>query len=308
VLSRLPRLGIPLAVMASGVLFVSVSASAPASAQEAGKGQAGKGQAGEDPVARGEYIFNAAGCLGCHTVPKTGERLAGGRALKTPFGTFYSPNITPDRETGIGGWSEADFVRAMREGKAPDGSAYFPVFPYTSFTHLTDGDIRDLKAYIDAQPAVSQANKPHEVSPPFGWRFLLPVWQTLFLDESGLPEEAGRDEKWHRGRYLVQAAGHCGECHSPRNFLGVVDHDRMLAGSASGPEGKAVPSITSDPDKGIGKWSQGEIAFMLEIGMQPDGDFVGGGMNEVVENSTSKLTAEDRDAIAAYLKTVPPAP
>lgn len=115
--------------MASGVFFVSVSASAPASAQEAGKGQAGEGQVSEDPVARGEYIFNAAGCLGCHTVPKTGERLAGGRALKTPFGTFYSPNITPDRETGIGGWSEADFVRAMREGKAPDGSAYFPVFP-----------------------------------------------------------------------------------------------------------------------------------------------------------------------------------
>ena len=125
------RLGIPLAVMASGVF----SASAPAMAQGAGN----------DPVARGEYIFNAAGCLGCHTVPKTGQRLAGGRALKTPFGTFYSPNITPDRETGIGGWTDENFIRALREGKAPDGTSYFPVFPYTSFTHLTDQDIRDLK-------------------------------------------------------------------------------------------------------------------------------------------------------------------
>jgi len=259
------------------------------------------------PIARGEYIFNAAGCLGCHTVPKTGQRLAGGRALKTPFGTFYSPNITPDRETGIGGWTDEDFIQALRDGRSPNGTAYFPVFPYTSFTHLTDQDLRDLKAYLDAQSAVSQRNKPHEVSPPFGWRFLLPVWQALFLDKGGLPDEAGRDELWKRGRYLVQAAGHCGECHSPRNFLGAVDHSRMLAGSPTGPEGKAVPNITPDPDKGIGKWSEGEVAFMLEIGMQPDGDFVGGGMNEVVENSTSKLTAEDRTAIATYLRTVPAA-
>jgi mono/diheme cytochrome c family protein len=260
-----------------------------------------------DAAARGEYIFNIAGCLGCHTVPKTGQRLAGGRALKTPFGTFYSPNITPDRETGIGGWTDEDFIRALRDGKSPDGTSYFPVFPYTSFTHLTEQDMRDLKAYIDAQPAVSQPNKAHEVSPPFGWRFLLPVWQALFLDKGGLPDEPGRDEQWKRGRYLVEAAGHCGECHSPRNFLGAIDHSRMLAGSPTGPEGKAVANITSDPDKGIGKWSESEITFLLEIGMQPDGDFVGGGMNEVVQNSTSKLTAEDRAAIAAYLRSVPAA-
>jgi len=285
--------GIPLAVMAGGM--------SSASAQGADGDSVDRG-----PIARGEYIFNAADCLGCHTVPKTGQRLAGGRALKTPFGTFYTPNITPDRETGIGGWTDRDFIRALREGRSPNGTAYFPVFPYTSFTHLTDQDLRDLKAYLDAQPPVSQRNKPHEVSPPFGWRFLLPVWQALFLDKDGLPEETGWDERWKRGRYLVQAAGHCGECHSPRNFLGAVDHDRMLAGSPTGPEGKAVPNITPDPEKGIGKWSEGEVTFLLEIGMQPDGDFVGDGMREVVENSTSKLTAEDRAAIAAYLRTVPP--
>lgn len=262
--------------------------------------------AGEDPVKRGEYIFNAAGCLGCHTESKEAPRLAGGRALKTPFGTFYGPNITPDPDTGIGGWTDEDFIRALREGRSPDGTAYFPVFPYTSFTHLTDQDLRDLKAYLDAQPAVSKPNRPHDVSPPFGWRFLLPAWQALFLEDGGLPPEPGRDAQWERGRYLVQAAGHCGECHSPRNFLGAIDHDRMLAGSADGPEGKPVPNITSDPENGVGKWSPGEIAFLLEIGMMPDGDFVGGGMNEVVENSTSKLSAEDREAIAAYLLTVPP--
>ena len=292
--SWLLRVGIPLAVMAGGM--------SSASAQGADGDSIDRG-----PIARGEYIFNAADCLGCHTVPKTGQRLAGGRALKTPFGTFFTPNITPDRETGIGGWTDQDFIRALREGRSPNGTAYFPVFPYTSFTHLTDQDLRDLKAYLDAQPPVSQRNKPHEVSPPFGWRFLLPVWQALFLDKDGLPEETGRDERWKRGRYLVRAAGHCGECHSPRNFLGAVDHSRMLAGSPTGPEGKAVPNITPDPEKGIGKWSEGEVTFLLEIGMQPDGDFVGGGMNEVVDNSTSKLTAEDRAAIAAYLRTVPPA-
>jgi mono/diheme cytochrome c family protein len=291
--SWLLRVGIPLAVMAGGM--------SSASAQGADGDSIDRG-----PIARGEYIFNAADCLGCHTVPKTGQRLAGGRALKTPFGTFFTPNITPDRETGIGGWTDQDFIRALREGRSPNGTAYFPVFPYTSFTHLTDQDLRDLKAYLDAQPPVSQRNKPHEVSPPFGWRFLLPVWQALFLDKDGLPEETGRDERWKRGRYLVRAAGHCGECHSPRNFLGAVDHDRMLAGSPTGPEGKAVPNITPDPEKGIGKWSEGEVTFLLEIGMQPDGDFVGDGMREVVDNSTSKLTAEDRAAIAAYLRTVPP--
>jgi mono/diheme cytochrome c family protein len=286
------RLGVSLALLAGG----ASSSLAQTSDQPAG----------DDPVKRGEYVFNAAGCLGCHTESKDAPRLAGGRALKTPFGTFYSPNITPDSDSGIGGWTQVDFNRAMRDGKAPDGSSYFPVFPYTAFTHLTDQDLQDLKAYLDAQPAVAKPNRPHDVSPPFGWRFLLPVWQAMFLDEGGLPPAPGRDEKWLRGRYLVEAAGHCGECHSPRNFLGAVDHSKSLGGSADGPEGKPVPNITSDQQAGIGKWSAGDIAFMLEIGMMPDGDFVGGGMNEVVANSTSKLAAADREAIAAYLVTVPP--
>jgi mono/diheme cytochrome c family protein len=259
-----------------------------------------------EAVARGEYVFNAAGCLGCHTV-KDGDRLAGGRALETPFGTFYTPNITPHPEQGIGGWSDEDFIRALREGVGPDGTGYFPAFPYTSYTHMSDADLRDLKAYLDAQPASAQENRPHDLPAPFGWRFLLPVWQALFLEEGELPPEDGRDASWHRGRYLVQALGHCGECHTPRNMLGAMEEDGFLAGTPDGPEGKPVPGITQDPENGIGSWSEGDIAFLLEIGMLPDGDFVGGGMNEVVEQGTSKLTPEDRQAIAAYLLTVPPA-
>ena len=259
-----------------------------------------------EAVARGEYVFTAAGCLGCHTA-KGGERLAGGRALETPFGTFYPPNITPHPEQGIGGWSEAEFVRALREGVGPDGTRYFPAFPYTSYTHMSDADLHDLKAYLDVQAPSARENRSHDLSAPFGWRFLLPVWQALFLDADELPPEEGRDPAWHRGRYLVRALGHCGECHTPRNMLGAMERDGFLAGSAAGPESEPVPNITQDPEHGIGSWSQGDIAFLLEIGMLPDGDFVGGGMNEVVEQETSKLTPEDREAIAAYLLTVPPA-
>lgn len=261
--------------------------------------------AAADPVARGEYVFDAAGCAGCHTAPD-GERLAGGRALETPFGTFRTPNITPDPEHGIGGWSDADFVRAMREGVGPGGTVYFPAFPYTSYTGMTERDLLDLKAYLDAQPAVAQADQPHELDAPYGWRFLLPAWRLLHFEPGELPEEPGRDPQWHRGRYLVQALGHCGECHTPRNRLGAMDEDRFLGGSEAGPEGRPVPNITPHPETGIGSWSPGDVTFLLETGMLPDGDFVGGGMNEVVEASTSRLTPEDRAAITAYLLSLPP--
>lgn len=266
---------------------------------------AGGGPAGADPVARGEYVFDAAGCAGCHTAPE-GERLAGGRALDTPFGTFRTPNITPDPEHGIGGWSDADFARAMREGVGPDGTVYYPAFPYTSYTAMTERDLLDLKAYLDAQPPVARANQPHDLDAPYGWRFLLPAWRLLHFEPGELPEEPGRDAQWRRGRYLVRALGHCGECHTPRNGLGAMDEDRFLAGSEAGPEGRPIPNITPHPEAGIGSWSAGDIALLLELGMLPDGDFAGGGMNEVIEAGTSRLTPEDRAAIAAYLLSLPP--
>lgn len=258
-----------------------------------------------DPVVRGEYVFHASGCVNCHTAPD-GPPLAGGRELQTPFGTFYGPNITPDAQTGIGGWSEQDFVRALRHGRAPGGSPYYPAFPYTSFAGMTDQDARDLWAYLRAQEPVPREVPPHDLNFPFNLRPLLYVWQWLFHDPPPLPEAPDRSEEWRRGRYLVLVLGHCAECHTPRNALGALRWDRLMAGSAQGPEGKPVPNITSDPEAGIGRWSVEDIAFLLEIGMTPEGDFVGGGMNEVVQNVTSRLTPEDRRAIAVYLKSLPP--
>jgi mono/diheme cytochrome c family protein len=263
----------------------------------------------DDAARRGEYVFNIAGCFGCHTDSKHGGKpLAGGRALDTPFGVFYSPNITPDPATGIGKWSPDDFRRALRHGEMPSGSAYFPVFPYTSFTHMTDGDVADLFAYLKTRPAVAQQNKPHEVRFPFGWRFLMRFWRWLYFDEGPLQPVAGKPAEWSRGRYLVEALGHCGECHTPRNALGAVEKDRAFSGVRGGPDGQNAPNITPDPDTGLGKWSIEDITTLLKDGQTPDFDWVGSGMGEVVNNSTSKLTDEDRRAIAVFLKSLPPRP
>ncbi|MBK1839445.1 cytochrome c [Azospirillum sp. YIM B02556] len=276
----------------------------------AGGASAGEGSPG-DAVSRGAYIFNAAGCLGCHTNQKDGgekgggQPLAGGRALATPFGTFYTPNITPDPVNGIGRWSDADFIRALREGVRPDGANLFPAFPYASYTRMTDRDLLDLKAYLLSRPAVAAPNRPHDLTPPFSWRFLVPAWQWLYLTPGPVPDDQAKPASWNRGRYLVDALGHCAECHSPRSLLGGIDPDRYLAGNPDGPDGDKVPGITSAEPKGIGGWSDGDLTLFLEAGLTPDGDVAGGAMGEVVRNTTSKLTAEDRAAIAAYLKTVP---
>ncbi|HYG90537.1 MAG TPA: cytochrome c [Azospirillum sp.] len=259
-----------------------------------------------DPVQRGEYVFIAAGCHGCHTDEKNGGApLAGGRAMKTPFGTFHTPNITPDPQHGIGRWSDADFVQALRHGREPDGEALFPAFPYTSYTKMSERDLLDLRAYLMTRPPVAAPNRPHDLTPPFGWRFLLPVWQWLHLEEGTLADDPAKPAEWNRGRYLVEALGHCGECHSPRGLMGGMDHDRALAGNPNGPDGDKVPGLRPGV-KGAGELSVGEIETVLELGMQPDGDFVGGAMGEVVRNTTSKLTPADRHAIAVYLKSLPP--
>lgn len=265
--------------------------------------------AAQDAARRGEYVFNAAGCLGCHTDSKRGGKpLAGGRPLDTPFGVFYSPNITPDPATGIGKWSFDDFRRALRHGEMPSGAPYFPVFPYPSFTRMTDGDIADLFAYLKTRDAVAQANTPHEVRFPFGWRFLMRFWRLMFFEEGPLQPVADKPADWNRGRYLVEAIGHCGECHTPRNALGAAEKDRGYSGVRGGPDGQNAPNITPDPETGLGKWSIDDITTLLKDGQTPDFDWVGSGMGEVVNNSTSKLTDEDRRAIAVYLKSLPPRP
>lgn len=260
-----------------------------------------------DSVRRGEYLVNAGGCVGCHTDAKNkGALLAGGRPLKTPFGTFYGPNITPDPQHGIGRWSEADFVRAMRHGVRPDGANYFPVFPYTSFTKITDSDLKDLWAYLRTVPQAAVANKPHEVGFPFNLRFLQSGWKWLNFTTGSFQPEPTQSVQVNRGAYLVQALAHCGECHTPRNSIGGLERGRTFAGTADGPEGERVPNITPDSDTGIGKWSPGDLTDVLKSGMTPDGDFVGGSMGEVVRNTTGKLTDADVGAIVAYLKSLPP--
>ena len=256
-------------------------------------------------AARGAYLAAAAGCADCHTDwPHGGRLYAGGRALTTPFGTFYAPNITPDLETGIGQWSDAQFLNALREGVRPDGSNYFPVFPYPSFTKITDEDARAIKAYLFTQPAAKQSNRAHDVAFPFSWRFLQNGWKLLFFSPGPFRPAPERGEAYNRGAYLVTALAHCSECHTPRNWFGATQPSRFLAGTAHGPDGKAVPNITPDSETGIGKWSDDDIVTLLKDGQTPDFDFVGGAMAEVVKN-TAQLTNADRHAIAVFLQSVP---
>ena len=254
---------------------------------------------------RGEYLARAGGCVGCHTEEKEGAvPYAGGRALKTPFGTFYGPNITPHPQAGIGRWSEADFMRAMRHGRRPDSANYFPAFPYPSFTNITDSDLRDLWAYLRTLPASSQSSRKHDLWFVFGWRFLVTVWKWFFFTPGPFASAPGASEIVNRGAYLVRALGHCGECHTPRNFLGASRKDRFLAGG-KGPEGKDVPNLTPT---GLKKWDDRELADFLTTGLTPDGDVPAEAMGEVITNTTSKLTPQDLAAVIAYLRALPPLP
>ena len=259
-----------------------------------------------DPV-QGKFLFSAAGCQGCHTdVKNKGKVLAGGRAFKTPFGTYYSPNITPDKTHGIGAWSDTDFARALRDGLSPQGGHYFPVFPYPSYSGMTDRDILNLKSYLFSVPPVAKANRDHDIKFPFGWRFSVYFWKMLFFKSGPFQADQSQSIEWNRGAYLVRHLTHCGECHSPRNALGGIDKSREMAGTADGPEGGIIPNITPDKETGLGQWSDDEIVDLLSTGGLPDGDFVGDTMAEVVENSTEKLAPGDIAAIITYLKSLPP--
>lgn len=260
-----------------------------------------------DAVQRGAYVFKAAGCVGCHTREKPkGSMLAGGRRMDTPFGTFFTPNITPDPVHGLGNWTFEQFAAAMREGRTPDGSVYYPSFPYAAYTGMSDADLRDLWAYLKSVPPVAEPNRAHDLAFPFSLRFGVRFWRLLYFDEGRFAPDSARSDQWNRGAYLVRVLGHCGECHTPRNLIGGLDRGRELAGNKNGPDGKHVSNISPHPKKGIGGWSEGDIVALLKDGSLPDGDFVGGAMTEVVENSTSRMTNDDLKAIAAYLKALPP--
>jgi mono/diheme cytochrome c family protein len=250
---------------------------------------------------RGLYLAAAGGCLGCHTEDKDkATPYAGGRALKTPFGTFYGPNITPHPQAGIGRWSEADFIRAMRQGRRPDGAHYFPAFPYTSFTLINDADLRDLWAYLRSLPPSGRASQPHDLGFLYRWRFPLWGWKWLFFSPGPFVPDAKASAAVNRGAYLTRALGHCGECHTPRNFFGGAKKDRFLAG-----EKDVAPNLTPTRLK---KWSDGDLKDFLTTGLTSDGDVPAKEMGEVITNTTSKLLAQDLDAVIAYLRTLPPLP
>ncbi len=256
-------------------------------------------------IERGRYLFDVAGCLGCHTDKKNkGAPLAGGRELKTPFGVYFSPNITPDKEFGIGKWSDADFLRALRFGKNPKDENYFPVFPYTSYSRMTDADILDIKAYIFSLSPVAVANKEHQAGLVFGSRFMVGPWKAVNFSAGTMPLVPGRGDDWNRGAYLVEALGHCGECHTPRDRLGGFQRHEHMAGTKDGPGGEIMPNITPDKETGIGKWPDADLKALFTIGMLPDGDFVGGGMAENVTNTTSKWTKDDLAAVIVYLRSL----
>lgn len=259
---------------------------------------------GGDPVA-GELVFHAAGCASCHAAEgATGEDklvLAGGKAFATPFGTFVAPNISPDPDHGIGGWTLGQFANAVQRGIGPGGEHLFPALPYTSYIHMVPQDVADLHAYMATLPASDEPSLPHRLDFPFSMRWPVGGWKMLFLDRDWVVTGSLSPEE-ERGRYLVEALGHCGECHTPRGRLGEMDRGAWLAG---GPDpanpGKRIPNIT--PAKL--DWSEEEIAEYLSSGFTPDYDIAGGEMAAVVEEM-ARLPASDRAAIAAYLKKVPP--
>ncbi len=254
-------------------------------------------------LANGLTTFNAGGCSSCHAVPNQPDRLklGGGLAIPSPFGTFRVPNISPDPNDGIGRWSEADFVTAVLKGTSPAGTHYFPAFPYASYEHAKPEDVRDLFAYLKTLAPVSGKAPDHDLPFPFNIRRNVGIWKWLFTSGRQYRADPAQTAQWNRGAYLVNALGHCAECHSPRNFLGGIISAQRFAGGPN-PEGEGwVPNITQ---KGLGEWSAKDIAYFLETGQMPDGDSVGGSMARVIKN-TSQLSPEDRAAMADYLKSLP---
>ncbi|OZI31000.1 cytochrome C [Bordetella genomosp. 10] len=257
-------------------------------------------------LANGHLLFTAAACAICHATPNQPNEnlLGGGKTLTSDFGAFHMPNISPDVADGIGSWSTAQFIRAMREGITPHGENEYPAFPYPSYQRMTANDLRDILAYIKTLPPVHGKAPAHDLKFPFTIRRAVGAWRMLFLDGKALAPGTQHDERWLRGRYLVEAVAHCAECHSPRNALGAIPADRRYAGGPS-PDGSAyVPNISPD-ETGIGYWSVNEIARYLKEGLTPLNIPAGGDMREIV-HATAKLSADDRLAMAAYLKTLAP--
>ncbi len=260
-------------------------------------------------IARGKYIFGATTGCGCHTA-KDGALNAGGHKFEMSFGTIFTPNITPDRETGIGTWTDAQLIAAIRSGRRPNGERLIPIHPWASFNGMAAEDLQALVAYLRTVPPVKRPNTPNKISLPMFDSLMLPAWIGAFMHLEVPPAKAPTSGV-ARGEYLVRAVGHCGECHTPRGMSQAMDNSRFLSGNpkGKGPEGAEVPNITPDKETGIGKWTEAQVVEFLGTGNKPDGDTAGGLMERAIKGTSAgfkDLTKADRLAIARYLKTVPP--
>lgn len=249
---------------------------------------------------RGEAVFWASGCASCHAAPEAEDALilSGGQAFASDFGTFYAPNISTDPQQGIGAWSDHDIANAVMRGVSPNGAHYYPAFPYTGYAGIEPQDMADLIAFLRNLTADATASRAHDVGFPFNFRRTVGVWKTLYADPDWVMRNPPTGQV-ERGRYLVEVLAHCGECHTPRNAMGGLDRSQWLRG-APNPSGQGrIPGIAPDQLE----WTTGEIAYYLETGFTPDYDSAGGSMAKVV-SSFAKLSAEDREAVAAYLKAL----
>lgn len=262
---------------------------------------------GKPDVQHGEQVFWAGGCASCHAAAGAeGDALkvlSGGLALKTPFGTFHAPNISPDETAGIGSWKLSEFGNAMKRGIGKDGENLYPAFPYGSYARMSDKDVVDLYAFLRTLPKSTNVAPPHELRFPYNIRAGLTLWKWLYLNDLPRVDLPEANDKVRRGQYLVESLGHCGECHTPRDQFGGLIEDKWLAG-APNPSGQGtIPDITPG-SKQIGTWSESDIANYLETGFTPDYDSAGGDMAEVQKN-IAHLPKSDLEAIAAYLKAIP---
>lgn len=252
-------------------------------------------------VMRGAYLARMSGCIACHTDTESGGApLAGGKPIDTPFGVFRAPNLTTDAEHGIGAWRLQQFSAAVREGISPQGKPYYPAFPYTFYNAFSDQDIADLWAAFQTVPPVSEPDPKQSINFPFNIREGLNLWRVLFFNNIEDKKTSNSENQYERGRYIVEVAGHCGACHTPRNLLGARNRDEALAGGRDA-EGRPVPDIRSEALKAA--WSEDDLAYALQTGIKADGDVLGGSMSEIVEHGTAYLSWPDLQAIAHYLLT-----
>jgi mono/diheme cytochrome c family protein len=258
--------------------------------------------ANADPVKRGEYLARAADCLVCHTAPD-GAQYAGGLAFPLPFGTLYSTNITPDKETGIGDYSDADFLNAVQRGIRRDGARLYPAMPYTSYTYMTDADALAIKAYLFSLPAVHADNRADTLAFPYNQRWSMMFWSLAFNADSRFAPNTGKSAEWNRGAYLAEALAHCGECHTPRNLAFALDNRKKFAGAVAA--GWTAFNITSDKDTGIGGWSDDEVFAYLANGHALGRGTAAGPMGEAIDQSFSQMAPAGIRALVSYVRSVP---